>query len=246
MNQRERIDLTRPAPPIRLLTVETEKAEYQLDLNKMAFVIIDMQNHFLHEKGSNFLKGRDISRAQSLVEPINELIHEFRKQRVPIIWVNWGNRRDLANVPGAVMASSVHGTTPALDCDARDERGARIYAPTEGSWDAQVYDALDYQPNHDIWVNKYRLSGFSGGSVLEDILKTQGKKTLFICGVNTDQCVATTLADANFLGFDCILVEDCCSTTSPSYCSDAAKWNVETCFGFILNSKNILNSLRAV
>lgn len=38
--------------------------------------------------------------------------------------------------------------------------------------------------------------------------------TLLFAGVNTDQCVLGTLADAYNAGWDCVMVEDCCATTT--------------------------------
>lgn len=44
--------------------------------------------------------------------------------------------------------------------------------------------------------------------------KMKKTTTLLFSGVNTDQCVLGTLADAYNAGWDCILVEDCCATTT--------------------------------
>ncbi len=46
----------------------------------------------------------------------------------------------------------------------------------------------------------------------------------------------TTLQDANFLGYDCILVTDCTATSSPEYCWEATLYNVKQCFGFVTDS----------
>jgi nicotinamidase-related amidase len=61
--------------------------------------------------------------------------------------------------------------------------------------------------------------------------------------VNLDQCVLCTLQDANFLGYDCILLEDCCATTSPDYCVAATLYNVRQCFGFVASAKSLFDSL---
>ena len=61
--------------------------------------------------------------------------------------------------------------------------------------------------------------------------------------VNADQCVLATLMDANFLGYDTILVEDCSATTSPGYCMQATLYNVRTCFGCVVDSAAVLKAL---
>ena len=83
------------------------------------------------------------------------------------------------------------------------------------SWSVQLIDGLEaIREEGDIWVDKYRASGFFG-TELEQLLSVQGLQTLFFAGVNTDQCVMGTLQDASALGYDCVLLTDCTATTSP-------------------------------
>jgi nicotinamidase-related amidase len=49
-------------------------------------------------------------------------------------------------------------------------------------------------------------------------------------GVNIDQCVMCTLQDANFLGYYCILIQDCAATTSPDFCREATLYNIKQYF----------------
>jgi nicotinamidase-related amidase len=87
------------------------------------------------------------------------------------------------------------------------------------------------------------MSGF-WDTPLDSILRNLGVKTLLFSGVNTDQCVLCSLQDANFLGYGCIMVEDCCATTSPDYCTQATLFNVKKGFGFVTRSGDILRALR--
>ena len=69
---------------------------------------------------------------------------------------------------------------------------------------------------------------------LDSILRNLAVTTLLFAGVNADQCVLCTLQDANFRGYDCLLLEDCAATTSPDYCMAATLYNVQQCFGFVV------------
>jgi nicotinamidase-related amidase len=113
---------------------------------------------------------------------------------------------------------------------------------TKDSWAAAVVDELSIEPE-DVRVDKYRMSGFWDTS-LDSILRNLGRTTLLFGGVNADQCVMATLQDANFLGYDCILLRDCTATTSPEYCMQATLYNVNQCFGFVTDSQAILNAIR--
>ena len=105
---------------------------------------------------------------------------------------------------------------------------------TEGSWGAAIVDELSPDPR-DIHVAKHRMSGF-WDTPLDSILRNLDVKTLLFGGVNADQCVLHTLADANFLGYDTIMVEDCSATTSPDFCWQATLYNVRQIFGFVARS----------
>ena len=112
----------------------------------------------------------------------------------------------------------------------------------QDSWSAAVVDELPIAPA-DIRVSKYRMSGF-WDTPLDSILRNLGVATLLFAGVNVDQCVLCTLQDANFLGYDCLLVEDCAATTSPSFCREATLYNVNQCFGFVTTSASVLTALQ--
>jgi nicotinamidase-related amidase len=52
-----------------------------------------------------------------------------------------------------------------------------------------------------------------------------------------------TLQDANFRGYDCLLLEDCAATTSPDYCFASTLYNVRQCFGFVVRSEAVVAEL---
>ncbi|KAI0473395.1 isochorismatase [Xylariaceae sp. FL0804] len=62
-------------------------------------------------------------------------------------------------------------------------------------------------------------------------------RTLLFAGVNTDQCVLGTLADAYYRGYDCVLVEDCCATKTPGG-QEVTVLNTSRGFGFVVDSKS--------
>jgi nicotinamidase-related amidase len=123
--------------------------------------------------------------------------------------------------------------------DALPGSGAKVLE--RGSWSAAIVDELPVDPS-DIQVAKYRMSGFQD-TELDSILRNLDVTTLMFAGVNVDQCVLCTLQDANFRGYDCLLLEDCAATTSPDYCLAATLYNVRQCFGFVLSSKTIVAEL---
>jgi len=233
-------DITRPPLTPHPITLPTETKTLRLDLAKAAILVIDMQNDFCHPNGWLAHIGVDVAPARTPITSLKTLLPALRSVGVPIIWVNWGNRPDLLNVSAALLhVYNPTGEGVGLG-DPLPANDALVL--TAGSWAAAVVEELEQLPQ-DIRVDKYRMSGF-WDTPLDSILRNLGKTTLFFAGVNADQCVMTTLQDANFLGYDCVLVKDCTGTTSPEYCWQATLYNVKQCFGFVSESAAILKALR--
>ncbi|WP_449420854.1 cysteine hydrolase family protein [Phormidium nigroviride] len=232
-------DITRPPLPPQPVTLETETKTLRLDLAKAAILVIDMQNDFCHPDGWLAHIGVDVTPARRPINPLKILLPTLRSQSIPIIWLNWGNRPDLLNISaGLHHVYKPTGEGIGLG-DPLPKNGYPVLRA--GSWAAAVVEELEQKPE-DILIDKYRMSGF-WDTALDSILRNLGKTTIFFGGVNADQCVMATLQDANFLGYDCILVKDCTATTSPEYCWQATLYNVKQCFGFVCDSQAILKAI---
>jgi nicotinamidase-related amidase len=170
---------------------------------------------------------------------LRALLPALRAAGAPVIWLNWGNRPDRLNLsPSVLHVYKPTGEGVGLG-DPLPGSGAPVLE--RGSWAAAVVDELTPAAG-DVRVDKYRMSGF-WDTELDSILRNLGVTTLLFGGVNADQCVMCTLQDANFLGYDCLLVTDCTATTSPDYCWQATLYNVKQCFGFVVESRALLDAL---
>ncbi len=236
-----RVDMTRPATPVRAIAVAAEPQSIVVDAHKSALVIVDMQNDFCTKGGWLDTRGIDVSPNREPIAPLRRLGDGFRGAKIPVVWVNWGVRKDLLNISPSLRHA--HNTTGREVNLAEPVPGTRSEVLRKGSWGADVVDELN-PGDQDIQVTKHRFSGF-WDTDLDAILRNIGVKTLFIGGVNLDQCVMTTLEDASFLGYDTILVEDGAATTSPGYCVQATLYNVRLLFGFTARSEAILAALAA-
>ena len=233
-------DITRPPLEPRVITLPTETKTLHLDLAKAAILVIDMQNDFCHPHGWLAHIGVNITPARTPINSLQTLLPALRDTEVPVVWLNWGNRPDLLNISaGLLHVYNPTGEGVGLG-DPLPASDALVLMA--GSWAAAVVEELKQLPQ-DIYIDKYRMSGF-WDTPLDSILRNLGRTTLFFTGVNADQCVMATLQDANFLGYDCVLVKDCTATTSPEYCWQATLYNVKQCFGFVTDSAAILNALK--
>jgi nicotinamidase-related amidase len=235
----EAVDLTRETPPPRPLQLPALPQRLTLDAARSALIVIDMQNDFCHPEGWLASIGVDVAPARRPIAPLTKLIPALRRAGVPILWVNWGNRPDRLNLsPSLLHVYKPSGEGTGLG-DPLPKSGAKVLEA--GSWAAAVVDELPILPG-DVTVAKYRMSGF-WDTPLDSILRNLAVTTLLFAGVNLDQCVLCTLQDANFLGYDCILLKDCAATTSPDYCTAATLYNVKQCFGFVAQSPDLVAAL---
>ena len=229
-------DTVRRPRATRPVTVAAEPRAIRFDLAASCMVVIDMQNDFCHPEGWLAGIGVDVAPARAPIGKLQRLLPPLRAPDVPVVWVNGGNRPDRLNLsPALLHVYDPHGTGAGLGA-ALSPHGSRVLE--FGGWSAAIVDELAPDPS-DIQVAKYRMSGF-WDTALDSILRNLRVDTLLFAGVNVDQCVMATLQDANFLGFDCVLVDDCAATTSPDYCREATRYNVRQCFGFTTTSDAIM------
>lgn len=234
-------NLVRETVPAKPMAVPALPQNIVMDLARTALVVIDMQNDFCHPQGWLASIGVDVTPARQPIKPLQSALPWLRVAGVPIVWLNWGNRPDQLNLsPSALHVYNPDGRSaglgaalPGAPCDV-----ARNHVLEVGSWGASVVDELVKAPA-DISIDKYRMSGFHD-TCLDSVLHNLDIKTVLFAGVNADQCVLATLMDANFAGYDCVLLEDCTSTTSPAFCWEATLYNVRQCFGFTALSKDLL------
>jgi ureidoacrylate peracid hydrolase len=237
------VDMRRPIRASQPAQLQAQPQNLVFELDKTALIIIDMQNDFCASNGWLGSMGLNTAPARALAEPINRVTQSLRRKDVPVIWVNWGVRADRLNLsPGTQHSFNPNGRAPGLAGEITTSAGA-YHLLEEGGWGAQIIEELVQDPN-DIHVNKHRVSGF-WDTPLNAILNNLNVKTLLFAGVNADHCVLGTLMDANFHGYDTILLEDCTGTTSPDFCYQATLHNVRFCFGFTTTADNLVAGVDA-
>lgn len=203
-----------------------------------ALVIIDMQNDFCAPGGWTEASGLDYKGCREAIPGIQRAIKTARDYGMWIVWVYWQNRLDLRNLGAPTLYSFKHN----LDQKGIGEELEKGKVLIENSWGGEIVDELkSLMSEEDIHVHKVRMSGFYG-TQLDQVFRTQGINTVFLTGVNTDQCVTTTMEDAYFRDYNAILLSDATSTSSPDYCKDAVVFNAKQCWGFVMTTEQFANA----
>jgi nicotinamidase-related amidase len=234
-------DLVRARRPAMPITVAGRPQPIRLDMNRCALVIIDMQNDFCSPGGWFEARGIDLSAYRALFPAMNRLTVAARANGMPVIWLNWGTRPDLLNMHPAArrIARPFEG-----DAGYRGRMsGDKGPVLESGSWGAAICPELTTAES-DIVVLKHRLSGFWDNE-FDSILRNLDITALLIGGVNLDRCVAATIQDASFSGYDPVLVEDAAATCSPQFCIESTLFLIERLYGFVVTSGAIISAIEA-
>lgn len=238
------VDFRRMDASPAVVSFSAEPQHITMDLNKSAIIIVDMQNDFCTKGGWLDYIGANYEVLREPVAPLQRLLPELRAAEVPIIWLNWGNRPDRANIyPSVTHVYNPDGVSVGIG-DPLPHNQSHVLE--KGSWGAALIDELQtYVRPEDLHIDKYRMSGFID-TPLDSILRNLRVEHLFFAGVNIDQCVMATLQDAVNAGYDSILLEDCCATSSPVFCLEATLYNVKQCYGFVASSEDLVNAITSI
>jgi len=234
-------------PDSRRVSIQARPEAIDIDMARAALLIIDMQNDFGSPGGMFDRAGIDISGIRRAIEPTARVIAAARKTQIPIIYVKMGFRPDLSDAgpvdaPNRIKHVRVHaGKT----IQAPDGRPSRILV--RDTWNTDIVDELAPEPG-DMIIYKHRFSAFFE-TELDAILKRLNAQYLIFTGCTTSVCVESTIRDAMFRNYSCVLLEDC---TAEPVGNDFARSNheaslliLQTLFAWISQSEKLIHALES-
>jgi ureidoacrylate peracid hydrolase len=211
-----------------------------LDPGRTALVVVDMQNAFVERGGLFDLAGLDISGARAVVDAVRRLLADARPAGIKVVYLQMGYRPDLADSGGPASPNWDKELALVLMRE-RPELAGRLLV--HGTWDHAIVDDLKPEAG-DLVVPKSRYSGFTG-TALDSLLRTAGVTHLIFTGVATNVCVESTLRDAFFHEYRPVLVADATMAAGPEGQQAATLFNVETYFGSVTRTGDVLDWLRS-
>jgi biuret amidohydrolase len=188
--------------------LEAKPYPFDLDRERAALVIIDMQRDFLEPGGFGAALGNDVSLLRRTIAPSQRLLYAARAAGLAVIHTREGHRPDLADLPPSKKA---RGRLPAGIGDPGPM--GRILVRGEDGHD--IIPELYPLPGEPV-VDKPGKGAFHATD-LDAILKYRGIAQLIVCGVTTEVCVHTTVREANDRGYECVVVADCVGSYFPEF-----------------------------
>jgi biuret amidohydrolase len=197
-----------------------------VDLMKSVYVLIDMQRrHVDPQVGYHLI---DPARTDAIVAAARDALETARSARIPVVHVATWSRRPSPWGPvdhrNPFWEYQTGKMIPGLG------RPRQSGKNLEGSVYAEILPALAPRDDEPVVV-KRRYSGFYGTD-LEVVLRGGGAETLFICGVNTNNCVLATVFDAFSRDFRVVVLSDACGSMNGEDYHRFALMEIEAALGF--------------
>lgn len=229
------------------LIIDAKPQPIAIDPARTAMVIVDMQNDFGAKGGMFDRAGIDILGIQAAVGPTARVLAGARELGLLIVHLTTAYQPDLSDL-GEEDAPNrlLHLRSFAVGQEITSPDGAIGRILVRDTWGTEIVPELQPRAG-EIILNKTRFSGFYQ-TELEAILRKENIKYLVVTGCTTSVCVESTIRDAFFRDFHCLLLTDC---TSEPIARDAARSNydasialVERLFGRTSDSARFLQAIQ--
>ena len=228
------------------LAVEARPGPMSLEPKRTAVIVVDMQNDFGSEGGMFARAGIDISGIRGAVAPTAKVLAAARRAGMPVVYLKMAFRPDLSDA-GAPDAPNWIKHLPLRAGDAvlaPDGTPSRILI--RDTWNTDILADLTPEPG-DIVLYKHRFSGFYGTD-LDEVLRSRSISSLVFTGCTTSVCVESTLRDAMYRDYRCLLLEDCTAEPIgaglPRSNHEASLLAVQILFGWTTQSDDLIAALK--
>jgi ureidoacrylate peracid hydrolase len=210
-------------------------------------IVVDMQNDFGAKGGMFDRAGIDISGIQKAVGPTAKVLAAARKAGVKIIYLKMGYRPDLSDLGTQDSVNRVrHLGFLHVGETVMAPNGKESRILVRDTWNTDIVSELKPEAGDDV-IYKTRFSGFYETD-LDARLKQLGAKHLIITGCTTSVCVESTVRDAMFRDYLCVLMADCMSEPIghglPCSNHEASLLTVEVLFGWVSDSDQFVGALQ--
>ena len=227
-------------PAIVKIALSARPEPIEIDRERTAVLLVDMQNAFASTGGMLDLAGVDIRQAANAVANARIVVDAARNAGVPIIYLRMGYPPDQSTAGGE---DSPNPRKELALCLMRERPELRGKLLTIGTWDFQIVDALT-PADSDLVITKSRYSGFAG-TPLDALLRGRGIRTLLMAGIASNVCVESTLRDAYFHEYWPVMIEDATMPAGSPEIQRATVYNVTTFFGWVSTAAEVAAALHA-
>src|SRR5262249_7281430 len=217
-----------------------------IDTARTAVIVVDMQNDFGAKGGMLDRAGIDISGIQKVIAPISKVLVSARQAGIKIIYLKMGFRPDLSDLGAPDSPNRVRHLRYGVGQTMRAPDGRESRILIRDTWNTEIVPELKPQAG-DVVIYKNRFSGFYQ-TELDATLKKLGIKHLIITGCTTSVCGKSTVRDAMFRDYLCVLLGYCVSEPIgydlPRSNHEATLLLIQTLFGWVSDSNEFTKAIK--
>src|SRR5712671_7409882 len=170
-----------------------------MDPKSTAVVLIEYQNDFTTEGGTLHQAVKPVMDKTNMLANTVETVKKARELGATIVYAPISftdDYHELSPTPYGILKGVV------------DSKSFR-----QGTWGAQIVDALKPEPGDIVIEGKRGLDGFATTN-LDFILRSRKIDTIALGGFLTNCCVESTMRTGYELGYNVITISDCVAATS--------------------------------
>ena len=235
------------APTGRRITIDAKPEPITIDTAATAVIVVDMQNDFGSKGGMFERAGIDISGIQKAVPTTARVLESARKSGIKIFYLKMAYLPDLSDLGAEDSANRVRHLKLGVGQHVTAPDGSPSRVLVRDTWNSAIVDELAPHDD-DVVIYKTRFSGFYNTD-LDERLRALGVRHLVVTGCTTSICVESTVRDAMFRDYRCVLLSDCMSEpigdTLVRSNHDASLLSTEVLLGWVSDSNRFVKSLHA-
>ena len=226
-------------------TLNAKPQPIHVDPAKTAVIVVDMQNDFGSKGGMFDRAGIDISGIQRAVAPTARVLDAARKAGIHVVYLKMAYRPDMSDLGTSESVNRVRHLRLGVGQAVTAPDGTPSRVLIRDTWNSDIVDELKPHAK-DTVIYKTRFSGFYRTD-LDDVLRTRGVTHLIVTGCTTSICVESTVRDAMFRDYLCVLLEDCMSepigSGLPRSNHEASLLSTEVLLGWVSDSPSFVKAV---
>ena len=227
------------------VTVATRGDAFAVDPKRAAIVVVDMQNDFVSEGGMFDQNGVPTAAVRRVVPTIRNVLDAARRHGIPVVCLKMGYRPDLSDLGAEGSANRDRHLHFGVGRVVTAPNGTETRNLIRDTWGTDIVDELAPEPQ-DTVVYKHQLSG-SYETELHDVPRRMGVRDLIFTGCTTSICVDSTVRDAMFRDYRCLVLDDCMAEPIVSGLErtnhEASLLATQTLLGWVASSTDLLSFL---
>ncbi len=208
-------------------------------------LVIDMQNDFCAPGGMFDRAGLDISVVRNVIPSISASLTAARSAGIKAIYLKMEHRPDLSDLGGPDDPHRIKHQPFSVGQTVVGPDGRKGRILVKDTWNTEIIPELAPQSG-DLIISKNRYSAFHE-AILDSLLAERGIKSLVFTGCTTSVCVESTLRDAMFRGYRCLLLSDCTAELIGYGLArtnhEASLFVIQSVFGWVSTSENFIEAL---